>query len=140
MPKATEGKGGKKGKALKGKAPKVSRAKGRGSKPLTVDTEEEVSEAGSYRIEEDVGGDFSEEQLTQEQHTPSQVAGEEEAEEKIAAFFEERPYYYDKADNDYKNKFKKNSQLAEFAATIGWNREYSTTYYFKIFLKCCEIN
>jgi hypothetical protein len=34
-----------------------------------------------------------------------------------------RPYFYDISNEDYKNKPKKDSQLAEFAASIGWDGE-----------------
>ncbi|KAJ8255321.1 hypothetical protein GJAV_G00203540 [Gymnothorax javanicus] len=40
-------------------------------------------------------------------------------EEKIASFFEERPFFYDEAHEDYKNKDRRNAELAEFATVIG---------------------
>ena len=47
-----------------------------------------------------------------------------ELEERIAAFFEARPYFYDLTSSNYKNKFKRKSELQEFAASIGWDGEY----------------
>jgi len=40
-------------------------------------------------------------------------------EEKIAEFFEARPFYYSKADPDYKNKERRNRELSEFAVNLG---------------------
>ena len=45
-------------------------------------------------------------------------------EEKIAQFFEARPYFYDISHEHYKNRQKKDSQLvSQFAATIDWDGE-----------------
>ena len=54
----------------------------------------------------------------------SQVEFSVELEEQIAAFFEARPYFYDLTSSNYKNKSKRNSELQEFAASIGWDGEY----------------
>lgn len=45
-------------------------------------------------------------------------------EEAIACFFEERSFFYDQADEDYKNRERRKMELREFAKTIGWHREY----------------
>ena len=42
-----------------------------------------------------------------------------EVDEKIADFFEARPHFYDICSHDYKNRQKRDSQLAVFAPTIG---------------------
>lgn len=56
---------------------------------------------------------------------------EEEGEEakykifdKVVSFFEERPYFYDVSHEAYCNRKKKDSEVAEFAASIGWSRKY----------------
>ena len=48
-----------------------------------------------------------------------------DVEETIAQWFEDRPYFYNQADERSKNKGMKNAQLAEFGASIGWTRKWS---------------
>ena len=55
-----------------------------------------------------------------------------EVEEKIASFFEDRPYFYDLSHPQYKNKQKKNAELQAFAPKLGMDREY--TFIFLLFL------
>lgn len=43
-----------------------------------------------------------------------------EREEAVASFFEGRPHFYDKSNESYKNKQRKEAELEEFAKTIGW--------------------
>ena len=43
--------------------------------------------------------------------------------DKIVAFFEERPYFYDISHEAYSNRKRKDAEVAEFAKTIGWNGE-----------------
>ena len=55
--------------------------------------------------------------------------GRPAVEERIAQFFEDWPYFYGISHEDYKNRQRKDSQLAEFAATIGWDGEYYQFYF-----------
>lgn len=43
----------------------------------------------------------------------------EDFEEQIASFFESRPFYYDIGHKDYKNKTRKDAEVAEFAKELG---------------------
>lgn len=71
-------------------------------------------------------------ELDSERSQVSETPGDEddtrrmEVEEKLADFFEERPFYYDQANPDYKNKRKRNTELAELARVIdqGHTGEY----------------
>jgi len=45
--------------------------------------------------------------------------GDDVINEKIADFFEQRTYFYDISSEDYKNKQRRNFELAEFAALLG---------------------
>jgi len=45
--------------------------------------------------------------------------GRQDIEEKIAQFFEDRPYFYDISSEIYKNKRRRDCELAEFAASLG---------------------
>ena len=46
-----------------------------------------------------------------------------EQDERIAQFFEDHPFFYDKILSDYKNKHKKDATLKKFADEIGIDRE-----------------
>ena len=46
-----------------------------------------------------------------------------EQDERIAQFFEDHPFFYDKTLSDYKNKHKKDATLKKFADEIGIDRE-----------------
>jgi len=43
--------------------------------------------------------------------------------EKIASFFEDRPFFYDIQNDQYKNKQRRDAELLEFAAGIGMDRK-----------------
>ena len=46
-----------------------------------------------------------------------------EQDERIAQFFEDHPFFYNKKLSDYKNKHKKDTTLKKFADEIGIDRE-----------------
>ena len=43
--------------------------------------------------------------------------------EKIAAFFEDRPFFYDIENEHYENRSRCDAELGEFAASIGMDRK-----------------
>jgi len=43
--------------------------------------------------------------------------------EKIAAFFEDRSFFYDIENEHYKNRSRRDAELGEFAASIGMDRK-----------------
>jgi hypothetical protein len=60
--------------------------------------------------------------------------GRQDVDKSIAQFFAARPYFYDLGNEHYKNRAKKDSELATFAATIGMDGEYNIFYFIHIFL------
>jgi len=49
---------------------------------------------------------------------------ESELNEMIVQFFEDRPYFYDIAHENWTNKKLKDAELKAFAEKIGWARKY----------------
>ncbi len=40
--------------------------------------------------------------------------------DKVVAFFEDRPYFYDVGDENFSNKKRKDAELADFARSMNW--------------------
>ena len=85
-----------------------------------------VEEAEERQCEE-----FQDREEYREDRNEDEGEGDEEAEsakyelfDKIVAFFEDRPYFYDVGDKNYCNKKRKDAKLADFAGSLNWARKY----------------
>lgn len=113
--------------------PKKGKKTKKATKPRDRDRESS-SESDGVAAEEaplaDLGGPSGDPNIAEEAGEASDGGGSMEANqaelERLAQFFEERPYFYDMADERYKLKTRKNSELAEFAKTLGprWTGKY----------------
>jgi len=79
-------------------------------------------------LPDDVESD-SDHSRTEEPQTQVEVDGDEPVkmgfEEKIADFFEDHKHFYNMSSPDFKNKLRRNTELAELAAVLGhgWTGE-----------------
>ena len=93
--------------------PKKTKGKGRGKGALAAQM---TNDCDSERPQGDADVTSVAEVTGEEEED---VSSRMETDEKIAEFFEERPFYYDQGNADYKNKQRRNTDLAELARNMG---------------------
>jgi len=92
--------------------PKAQSKGGGGQKKKRIQQEPGVNEQQNEQIDsEDKEGDL------QDSCTKNVI------DEKIAAFFDDRSFFYDIENEHYKNRSRRDAELGEFAASIGMDRK-----------------
>ncbi len=122
---------------------KVTKKGGRTKGKKAVESQESEGTQGASKEQSWEAGQRDETQATHGRE--AEVSGSEEEDEgenaglkdkelndQIAAFFEDRPHFYDTSNEDYKNRRKRDEELQQFASTIGLAGEFVVPHFMSL--------
>jgi len=95
------------------------KGKGKGKKSQPVEPEPPIQQSDSDAESEALGNIQPEDEVAATVAEGGDMDERQDVEEKIAQFFEDRPYFYDLSNELYKNKKRRDSELQDLASALG---------------------